>query len=401
MKRALLIVMLVLLLTLALTGCGNQCGHDWEKANCENAKTCSLCGKTQGEPLGHSWKAATCASPKTCETCGATEGGVRGHSWKDATCLDPETCTTCGVTVGDLGGHTWKDANCMAPKTCTTCDLTEGGMGEHEILDATCEEPQTCAHCGLTVGDPLGHEWGELDCEKPKICLNCGMGDETDPDAPEEAPSGHVWQDATCEEPKQCANCDKTEGEALGHDWEEFGAAKTCKTCGATEGGAAADSRFQTEKCEMLFGSWKGEVTLTAGDLGMTSYEGSVTEIMHITFHADGTVKTVITIKNMDEYVDLMTAFMFEMYASMGLDREQAEEATMAEYNMTVRQYATMACEENNNVVTENVYYVNNGKLYTGESWDGKMTAAEIVVDGNTMTMQDPDLDQPVEFVRV
>ena len=31
----------------------------------------------------------------------------------------------------------------------------------------------------------------------------------------------HQWQDATCTEPKTCSVCGKTEGEALGHDWDE------------------------------------------------------------------------------------------------------------------------------------------------------------------------------------
>lgn len=49
-------------------------GHAWVDATCDAAKTCSVCGETEGEALGHAWIDATYEAPKTCETCGATEG---------------------------------------------------------------------------------------------------------------------------------------------------------------------------------------------------------------------------------------------------------------------------------------------------------------------------------------
>lgn len=51
---------------------------------------------------------------------------------------------------------------------------------------------------------------------------------------------GHTWVDATCTEPKTCSVCGTTEGEALGHEWEEntpnYQQAKTCTRCGETDG---------------------------------------------------------------------------------------------------------------------------------------------------------------------
>ena len=33
-----------------------QCTHEkWIDADCEQAKRCALCGKTEGKPLGHNW----------------------------------------------------------------------------------------------------------------------------------------------------------------------------------------------------------------------------------------------------------------------------------------------------------------------------------------------------------
>ena len=49
-------------------------GHNWIDATCTVAKTCSICGAVEGEPIGHDWISATYDDPKTCSICGETEG---------------------------------------------------------------------------------------------------------------------------------------------------------------------------------------------------------------------------------------------------------------------------------------------------------------------------------------
>lgn len=43
------------------------CSHIWLDADCENPKTCSICGATEGEPLGHDFH------DNVCSVCGAFE----------------------------------------------------------------------------------------------------------------------------------------------------------------------------------------------------------------------------------------------------------------------------------------------------------------------------------------
>ena len=77
-------------------------GHAWIAATCDKAKTCSVCGETEGKALGHSWKKATCTEPKTCKRCGATSGDPKGHSW------DKGVCTVCGEQqVIEVPGPSW------------------------------------------------------------------------------------------------------------------------------------------------------------------------------------------------------------------------------------------------------------------------------------------------------
>ena len=53
--------------------------------------------------------------------------------------------------------------------------------------------------------------------------------------------SMHSWKDADCVTPKTCTVCQKTDGEALGHEWttpdvDQCEVQSTCSRCGATDG---------------------------------------------------------------------------------------------------------------------------------------------------------------------
>lgn len=49
------------------------CYHRWNNATCTEPRTCSICGKTEGEPLGHKWNSATCVKPQICKVCKETK----------------------------------------------------------------------------------------------------------------------------------------------------------------------------------------------------------------------------------------------------------------------------------------------------------------------------------------
>ena len=124
-------------------------GHDYEAVvtapTCTDAGfttyTCSVCGDTyvgdEVDALGHTWTDATCTAAKTCSVCGTTEGDVLGHTWADADCVTPKTCSVCGATEGEALGHTAgavvvennKAATCTATGSydnvtyCTSCGV--------------------------------------------------------------------------------------------------------------------------------------------------------------------------------------------------------------------------------------------------------------------------------------
>ena len=97
--------------------------------------------------------------------------------------------------------------------------LLSGCCLRHEWVDADCDTPKTCAKCEKTEGEALGHNF------MPDVCQRCGF-------------AVHNWKDATCTAPKTCTVCAETEGEALGHSWQDAtcAAPKTCTVCAETEG---------------------------------------------------------------------------------------------------------------------------------------------------------------------
>lgn len=101
LTKRILTLELAFIYAFVLSGC--CISHDWEDATCTKPKTCSECGKTEGDPLGHKWEKATCTKPKTCSRCEKKDGDPLGHKWLDATCTEPAHCAVCGLTEGGLG----------------------------------------------------------------------------------------------------------------------------------------------------------------------------------------------------------------------------------------------------------------------------------------------------------
>lgn len=124
MRKKLIALLMMFACVFCLAACG--CEHEWADANCVEPMTCTLCHKTEGEPLGHVWLPAACEAPKTCEVCAATEGEPKGHSMVEADCEKASYCENCDLTEGEALGHAWLDATTEVPKTCERCALTEG-----------------------------------------------------------------------------------------------------------------------------------------------------------------------------------------------------------------------------------------------------------------------------------
>lgn len=114
--------------------------HNWTAANCTTAKTCSICGKTEGSALGHDWADATCTAPKTCKRtgCTATDGSPLGHEW----------------------ATDWTTDNNQHWHKCNRTGCTVINDAENHIPDrtaATEDDPIKCTECGKVLTPAPGH----------------------------------------------------------------------------------------------------------------------------------------------------------------------------------------------------------------------------------------------------
>ena len=135
------VVLLFCSLTLSLVACIGQsspsddndtplCSHVWQAATCTKAKTCTLCGATEGAPLAHNWQNATCSAPETCTVCGKTKGTPLEHVFATYIITDP-TCTQPGS----------KTSECTLCKTTVTID-TYLPLG-HKLIHGKCTRCDT------------------------------------------------------------------------------------------------------------------------------------------------------------------------------------------------------------------------------------------------------------------
>ena len=277
---------------------GTALGHKEVKLPAIEA-TCSKEGRTEGsrcsecketlvpqetiEKLEHVWvanedRAFTCeldgfTGGNHCENCGVQDGTVVitpahcvwGEDYVDAepTCgkagVLAHDCTVCGKTekVADIpatGEHSFtvdvpaKEATCLpgyeAHKACEVCGARDpetfveipgddeyGHLFEEEnyvvYAEPTCTEDGLlagyCTHCGNLYGLavlPAAHKYVD------GVCTACGA---------EEPAHEHTWADATCTAPKTCETCGETEGEALGHDYDNIPHDATCTAAGYVE----------------------------------------------------------------------------------------------------------------------------------------------------------------------
>ena len=267
--------------------------HDWTAANCTTAKTCSICGKTEGSALGHDWADATCTTPKACKRtgCTATDGSPLGHDWdtvwttdnnqhwhkcnrtgctaiKDAanhipdrtaaTEDDPIKCTECGKVLTPALGHVHtshltsvaaKAPTCTAPGNAAywkcSCDKL--------FSDATATTETTLA---AVTKSALGHDhsgpWVTTDeNEHWKVCAREGCNEQLDkavhtPSAWVNVGDGHHHQTCTvCERELTHEVC--TFGQPLKYNatshWEE------CTKCGNKQNEAAHEFLPDSDKC--------------------------------------------------------------------------------------------------------------------------------------------------------
>jgi len=107
----------------------------------------------------------------------------------------------------------------------TTVEYDAANVANYKYFKAEIHEHTLDMESGVVTA-PTCQEQGYT----TYTCTDCGRGVKQD-----FTPVAHNWVDATCTEPKTCPTCGLTEGEPLGHSFEQTVVAPTCNTPGGTQ----------------------------------------------------------------------------------------------------------------------------------------------------------------------
>lgn len=115
--KKLLSMLLVALMVFSISGCNNENYDNGDQSyeSSYNDQNDDYQNNDQQEQHVHSFSSATCTEAAKC-SCGATNGAALGHKWKNATCQAAKTCTVCGVTEGNKAKH-----NMNGQGICNSC----------------------------------------------------------------------------------------------------------------------------------------------------------------------------------------------------------------------------------------------------------------------------------------
>ena len=281
------------------------------------------------------------------------------------------------------------------------CLLMLSGCGcEHQWMNIAGGHGQICVSCDETQNTDEPCTWEEASCLVAKKCTVCGA---TDGEA-----LGHLFDESApdCENPKHCGRCGAAEGEAKPHNWVEATteAPKTCLDCGMTEGERIiTDPRFTTAACQALFGSWEGGYTMTGEMMGNAEIP-DMPVILGITFHNDGTYSETARMADKEGYTKLLKAYYIQaLYAEFetmhGMTKEQADQVMLQAYGMNTEDYAgVMATAIDWDTLLaascqEGVYYVENRTLYSGPDWN-TLEGEALKLGENTLTLSIEDIGE-------
>lgn len=173
---------------------------------------------TPVDPTAHGWN--TEESVVTAATC--TENGVMS-----VTCLDCNATWQEDIYASHDLEETIVSATCTTDGSyyaeCKNCDYEESNVipaNGHINWYITCGQSGECMECGVEF--TKGHD---VDPCEGGMCFNCW----------ETIAPSHTWVNATCTAPKTCSACNATEGEALGHDYDNIPHDATCTAGGYVE----------------------------------------------------------------------------------------------------------------------------------------------------------------------
>lgn len=149
------VFLMVLCFALILTSCKKKCEHKYDNA-CDS--TCNLCEELR-EVGDHDFNPADCFNAKTCKLCGFTAGEALGHTGNtdDGDCTTEVNCIRCGEVVVAATEHSfngmWQTDETSHWKVCENenCNVSNNKITHTHEEDDDCTTSVNCLECDLVL----------------------------------------------------------------------------------------------------------------------------------------------------------------------------------------------------------------------------------------------------------
>lgn len=155
---------------------------------------------------------------------------------------------------------------------------------------------------------------------------------------------------------------------------------------------------FDPAACAALMGSWSGEMLLDSQMLDSKLPSFQLTAHFHLTFDENGVMTVIYTLEKEQLRQAIIDATMQMLRQQLGPERSQAEldEMIRSQYYKPMQKYVETAVDEMDldkmtYIKMRYFYFVENGQLYSANSWDSIPDASPFTLSGDKLTFADPD----------
>lgn len=170
--------------------------------------------------------------------------------------------------------------------------------------------------------------------------------------------------------------------------------------------------KFDADACKDLVGTWVTQIDMADLYFEFENLESSCTITVTMILTDKGEMSMTIEVDE-DEIRNVMYEVALEsVYVSFeeeGLSRAEADAAFEAQMGMTISEYVeAMLAEADVNELLggmpeafSGVYYVENGMLCAGDSWNQPLDGVEYTLNGSTLTLVDDESEMELVFTKV
>lgn len=164
---------------------------------------------------------------------------------------------------------------------------------------------------------------------------------------------------------------------------------------------------FDKDAAADVIGAWKLELIVDGSVLQLDDFTYEAVFPLIFTFGEDGTMsmgfdQTTLA-DSVDSYnaalADYLVDVMYDQFNAEGFSKDGADKAFQDAHGKSIAEYVDEQVKAMDiaslfaQIGAEGVYYVEDGKIYSSDSWDGTFEINSYTVEGDTLTLLDSNME--------